>query len=227
MLAEYLERGATAGVVGGLAYGAFVALVGTPMVALAESFESGHNAGELAVHSAAISVAAGIAWGLLLGAAVFGLAWFLLEPRLPGRTDTQVAVLAVAGFVTVSGAPWLVLPPQPPGVEAALSTTVRLGLYGGMMLLGGLACAAGLWLYGRLRDRGRFPSALAGLAPITLLAVPALLAPTNPTTGPAPATLVAVFRGTTVFGQVFLWIVTAAAASWLHRRLAGDDTPTP
>ncbi|MFB6310251.1 MAG: CbtA family protein [Salinirussus sp.] len=226
MLADYLERGAAAGVVGGIAYGGYVALVGTPMITHAESFESGSHAAASSVSDAAISIGASVLWGLLLGAAIFGLAWFLLEPRLPGRADTQAFLLAGAGFMTISGAPWLVLPPQPPGIESALSTTVRLGLYGIMVLAGALACIAGVWLYNRLEAWNRAIRALAGIAPLGLLLVAPVLAPANTSTGPAPDSLVAAFRWMTVFGQVFLWGVMAAAAAWIERRLQIDAAPS-
>ncbi|MUV51689.1 CbtA family protein, partial [Haloarcula sp. CBA1122] len=120
MATDYLERGAVAGVAGGLVYGLFVATVGNSFTAGLETFEHGHGHGGGPVVSglttAVASIGGGVLWGLLFGVAVFGMAYFFLEPAIPGSGATKRLALAGAGFLTVSGAPWLVLPPQPPGV---------------------------------------------------------------------------------------------------------------
>lgn len=234
MLTDYLKQGLAAGTVGGLGYGAFVTFVGNPLVAAAETFEGGHHAAEAAqgghgpvvsgATTAAVSVGAGVLWALLFGLVAFGLAYYFFEPAIPGGEGTKSYVLAAAGFLVVSGAPWLVLPPQPPGVEQALGTDTRLLWYGGMMLAGGVVVALSWLAVDRTRDRGRLQQVAAGLAPLALLAVPALLAPANPTHGPLPASLATGFRATVVFGQLALWGTLAATHAWLVHR--SDDPST-
>lgn len=237
MLADYVARGVAAGLVAGAAFAAFVALVGNPLVAGTEAVASA-EAGGAAHHGApvvagaaagAASVAAGVALGLLFGAG-FGVAYFFLEPVLPGGTGARSYLLGAAGFVTVSGAPWLVLPPQPAGVEQALPTDVRLAWYAGMMGLGALVCGLAGYAYVRVgRARAR-PIALAAAAlPVALLAVPVTLAPANPVHGAVPDALVVAFRGVVLFGQVAVWAVLAGTHAWLcrHEVLASAPPEVP
>jgi predicted cobalt transporter CbtA len=206
MLVDHLRRGGVAGLVGGSFYGLFLWLVGRHLVALAERHEGASHGGDAL--SAAATVAGGVLWGVLLGVAAFGVAYYLLEPAVPGSRVLRSYLLGAAGFVTVSAAPWLVLPPMPPGVEQALSTETRLAWYGAMVVAG--AVASGLALTGLGEARQREPRAvLLGLLAVAALAVPVLLAPANATSGPAPPELVAAFRWVSVFGQVALWFVMA------------------
>ncbi|MFB6308980.1 MAG: CbtA family protein [Haloarculaceae archaeon] len=213
MFFDYLARGAKAGAVGGLLYGLFVAVVGNNFVAGLETFESGHADGGAAVawSTAGFSVVAGVFWGLLFGLVVFGIAYYFLEPALPGDATTRSGVLAAGGFLTVSGAPWLVLPPQPPGVEQALATDARLAWYAGMMVAGALAFGLAILAYRRVSVRDRRLALVAATLPFALLAVPVALAPANPVHGSVPPALVAAFRWTTVAGQLLLWATLAVA----------------
>jgi len=138
-------------------------------------------------------------------------------------------VLAAAGFVTVSGAPWLVLPPNPPGVEAALGTTTRLVIYAAMMVAGALACTLAVVAYRRGRDAaGRPAGALAASAPLLALATVGVLAPVPTATagGALPDALAASVLGTVAFGQAVLWLVLAATHAHLHGTRA-DATGAP
>jgi len=120
MFRAYVERGLLAGAAGGLTFGLFVALVGNPLVHAIEEMGHDHSHGagghEASVVSEATtsvaSIGGGVLWGLLLGTVVFGLGYYVLEPAIPGTGATKRYVLAAAGFVTVSGAPWLVSPPN-------------------------------------------------------------------------------------------------------------------
>jgi predicted cobalt transporter CbtA len=241
MLSAYLVRGLKAGLVAGVVFGLFVALVATPVIGFAEGLDAGagHDAGshgddhshaESAVSGAlaeATSVLGGVVFGLLLGL-VFGAAFYFLEPAIPGEGDTRSYLLAAAGFVTVSGAPWLVVPPQLPGVEATLATDLRIGIYVGMMVAGALACLATGAVFDRLRQRGcEMNVARAGAAvPLVALAlIGGVVLPVEPTTGSAPAALAAGYRGLVVVGQLGLWGALAASHAWLLRR-AGDSATT-
>lgn len=219
----YLRRGALSGLVAGVAYGLFSGFVGNRLVAAAEAYE--HHAGDGAVPelvTTAGSAVGGALWGFLLGILAFGVAYYVLEPAIPGRAETRSYLLGAAGFVTVSGAPWLVLPPQPPGVEQALPTSTRIAVYGGMMIAGGLACGLVGYAYERLRSAERTRGAVAIVAAPSVVVLAVALAPANPTTGPVPADLAGAFRATVVVGQVGLWGLMAA----IHTRLVARERST-
>ncbi|WP_018259133.1 CbtA family protein [Halomicrobium katesii] len=289
MLADYILRGAKAGLVAGLLFGLLVALVANPLVAAADTHghadagtsgehaeeghaeeghaeeghaeeghaeeghaeeghaeeghadedhaeeghadedhaEEGHaEAGghhESAVSATVtnvVSVGASVLWGLLLGTVVFGVAGYVLEPIVPGEGAVQSALLAVGGFVTVSGAPWLLLPPSLPGVERAIPTDTGMVLYAGMMVAGAVVCLLSAVCYDRLRDRyGRLAAGTVAMAPFALLVAVGTLTPFGPATGSLSPALADGLLGTVVFGQLLLW--TALAAT--HARLGGDD----
>lgn len=226
----HLRRGLLAGLVGGLVHGAYVTFVGNNFVAVAEAFEQGHEHGGAAVSEAttvAVSIGAGVAWGVLFGVLAFGVGYYLLEPVLPGGEGTRSYLLGAAGFVTASGAPWLVLPPVAPGMEQALPTETRIAWYLGMMALGALACGGAVLAYRRFSPRGRPAAVAAAAAPFALLAVPVALAPANPVQGHLPAALVASFRAVVVTGQLLLWGSLAAAHAWLVGRSDGQETTPP
>ncbi|WP_245944374.1 CbtA family protein [Haloplanus salinus] len=104
--------------------------------------------------------------GDLLGGAVFGVAFYLLEPVVPGSGATKSYVLGAADIVTVSGVPWLVLPPAPPGVGGSLPTATRLALYGASMAAGGLTRLLSGGIYDRVRaSNGRVIATVAALVP--------------------------------------------------------------
>lgn len=227
MLFNHLRRGLFAGAVGGLVYGVFVATVIVNLVEVAESFEAGHHGGhETAVSAAttvAVSVGGGILWGLLLGIIVFGIAYYFVEPAIPGGTTTRSYLLGAAGFVTVSGAPWLVLPPLPPGVEQGLPNDIRLLLYAAMVVGGAITCGVAVFLYGRISNkRGRALGSIAAGFPFLVLVGTSLLMPANPTSGALPGGFLTAFRWTVVFGQGLLWVILASVHAWSST--SQDDT---
>ncbi|WP_302081825.1 CbtA family protein [Salinibaculum rarum] len=241
MLAATLTRGVKAGLVAGVVFALFVVLVANPLVVYADGLghtggaahhggghhADGHHASiaSMAI-SHGVSVASAALWGVLLGGVVFGVGFYFLEPAIPGSGATKSYILAAAGFVTVSGAPWLVLPPVSPGIEQSLATTTRLLWYGGMMVAGALTCLLSGYAYIRLSEsRGRFVGVAGALAAFGLLAVPALLAPTSTTQGALPATLQSGIAGLVVFGQVLLWLALAATHAQLDTR-AGAQVET-
>lgn len=257
MLAAYLERGVKAGLVAGLVFGLLVALVANPLVAFADELghgggdalgETDHGSGEHESgsddhhaegggdgHAGAVSmpgtngvsVVSGVLWGLLLGGVAFGVAYYFLEPAIPGTGGTKSYLLAAAGFVTVSGAPWLVLPPQPPGVEQALPAETRIALYGGMMVAGALVCSLAGYAYGRLRDaRGRPTAAAVAVLPFSLLAIPAALSPASAAESTLSPELAAGLTGLIVFGQALLWLVLAATHARLGQPATAAVAPT-
>lgn len=232
MIADSFERGITAGLVAGVAYGLFLALVGNPLVEQLEHAahdHAGHGHEHEAVSeltTAVVSVGSGVLWGVLLGAA-FGVAYYLFEPSLPGAGSAKPYVLTGAGFLTVSGVPWLALPPTAPGVEQALAADVRLAIYGAMMALGATICALSITLFRHRRTRtehGPFVAVGIALTPFALCAIPIVLVPTNDVG--APGGLAGAFRWLVVLGQVALWTILAAVYTRLDRRTARTATPS-
>ena len=222
MFTRYVLRGMKAGVVAGLFFGLFVALIGNPFIGYAETFEKGGHGHGPVVSGAVttgVSIAGGVLVGILLGAVVLGVAFYFLEPAIPGEHGTKSYLLAAAGFVTVSGAPWLVLPPQPPGVEQTLPVGTRLGLYAVMMLAGAVACGLSGYAYNRLRRQpSRLLALVGGIVPVALLLAVAVAMPANDVSGPIPEGLAAVFRTVVGMGEVGLWLVLGSAHAWLHGR---------
>lgn len=228
-----LRRGVAAGAVAGFAYGLFVLLVLHPLAEVAEGLAAnahghdhlGSGGSEHAVAEAttmAVSAGGGVLWGVLLGAG-FGVAYYLFEPALPGG-EHRAYVLAGAGFLTVSAAPWLVLPPMGAGTETVLAIGPRLVVYAGMMAVGAVAAVAAVVAYNRLAARGR-TVALAGAAvPLLVLAGIGAVAPSVVVTGDAPAELVAAFGWLVAFGQVSLWALLAAAFVRLEGVVGVDGT---
>ena len=232
MLTRHLRRGLKAGLAGGVAFGLFVALVGNPLIRYAETLDGGHGhthahgggAVDPEVVGSIASVAGGVVFGVLLGTVVFGALYYLLEPAVPGASGTKSYVLGASGFLTISGAPWLLFPPQPPGIEAGLATDVRIRWYLGMVLVGALACGLAGLAYTRLRARrGRLPALLGAALPFCALPILATLGPATPVSGSIPADLAYVFRMVTIVGQIGLWFVLASAHAWLLSRDRGGD----
>ncbi|WP_254764736.1 CbtA family protein [Natrinema marinum] len=231
MVVDYLERGVLAGSIAGLAYGAYMALVANPLIGYMEGVAEGgvgdhaHEHAHAAVDggpvvteatTAAVSVGGGVLWGILLGG-VFALAFYFLEPALPGRGKAKAYVLAGAGFFTVSVAPWLVLPPTTPGAEQAYTPTLRIAIYVGMMAVGAVVAAASIYGYDRVSARSRPLGAVAAAVPIVALAaLTALGAPTIVAAGAVPADLATAFRGLTVLSQGALWALVAGCFGWFQ-----------
>lgn len=252
MIRTYLWRGLKAGALAGLALGLVVALVGNPLLGFAESVghdeaetagshdhEGGHDEAGADSHEGAnghneeghavsatvtnaVSVGGGVLWGLLLGVVVFGIGFFFLEPTIPGTGASKSFLLAGAGFVTVAGSPWLVLPPQP-GLEQSLPQDARFLWFGVMAVAGAAVCLSSFVLYSRLATGN--PTAVAAtvaLFPFSVLAVLAVVAPVNTLSGSVPELVVRAFQGVTVLGQAVLWGTMAATHAWFHRREAGQ-----
>ncbi|SEV82639.1 CbtA family protein [Natrinema salifodinae] len=243
MFVDYLERGVLAGAIGGLAYGAYMALVANPLVGYMEDLAeagSGHEHAHAADHAhaagehahaagdhahavsetttALVSVGSGVLWGILLGGA-FALAFYFLEPALPGRGSLKAYVLAGAGFLAVSVAPWLVLPPATPGADQAFDPTTRIAIYVGMMAVGTLVAAASIYGYGRGAARSRRVGVVTAAVPIVVLvAATSIAAPTIVDAGALPAALVTAFRGLTALSQAALWALVAGCFGWLQTR---------
>ncbi|PSQ56758.1 cobalamin cluster protein [Halobacteriales archaeon SW_8_68_21] len=230
---DRLRSGVAAGALAGLAYGLFTWVVVSPTVRHLEHLAShggdhGHDVapavGETA--TAVVSAGGGVLWGVLLGAA-FGVAYHLFEPGLPGGA-LKPYVLAGAGLLTVSVAPWTVLPPATPGAEPLYGSSLRAPLYLGLIGIGGLVAATSVLGYTRTsRTRGRVAGAFVALLPLVALGLLSVVAPPTPAGGDAPAGLSAAFRWLVGFSQAGLWALIAVSFSRFDRRVGRRGTKSP
>ncbi|MFC7058472.1 CbtA family protein [Halovenus salina] len=216
MIFDALKRGVGAGVVAGVAYGLFMAFVENPLITYMEEFghDHGHSPAVSELTTNVVSIGSGVLWGILLGT-VFGVAYYLFEPTLPGTRGWRAAVLAGAGFLTVSGVPWLGLPPATPVTEQTLAPETRLAVYAGLMVLGAVLCALSIVAFRRVRTRGTVLALGAAAAPFALGMLPVVLVPGGHTD--APDTLVTTFRSLVVMSQLGLWALIAATYTRLDR----------
>lgn len=232
MIVEYLRRGVAAGAVAGVAYGMYMLFVGNPLSEYVH--EAGHDHGTGHSHeagpavsevtAAVVSAGSGLLWAIFLGGG-FAVALYLLEPALPGSAEAKAYVLAGAGFLTVSGVPWLVLPPAAPGAEHAYAVEPRLGIYAGLAVLGAIAAAGAVAAYRRGRRRHVGLGFVAGAVPILAVAAVLTLAAPTVTTHPGlPSDLVAAYQGLTVVSQAVLWLLIAGSFDALRRRESDTET---
>lgn len=235
---DALKRGVAAGMVGGVGYGLLTGLVVTPFgdhlehLAAHGGYDHAHAGSALVSETTALvaSVGGGFLWGTLLGAA-FGAAYYLFEPALPGDA-VRPYVLAGAGFLAVSVAPWTVLPPVPPGTEFQYPMSIRAPLYVGLLGVGALVAAASVFGYARTRrSRGRVAAVGVGLLPLAGLGLLGTLAPPMVATTAVSPEAAAAFRWLVVFGQAGLWTLVAAGYRVRSRAdgptAAGHRTATP
>ncbi|GAB3706059.1 CbtA family protein [Halorubrum pallidum] len=173
-----------------------------------------------AVVSNGVSVLSGVLWGVFLGVAGFGIAFYVLEPIVPGTGAVRSYVFGGAGFLTASVAPWLVFPPAPPGVARSLDPNAATLLYCGAVAAGAGASVAGMYAYDRLCDeRGRVTAVVGGLLPWALLvagAVALVGVPAVPVPGGMSTALANGLAGLVVFGQALTWLVLAGAHARFH-----------
>ncbi|WP_299236248.1 CbtA family protein [Natronomonas sp.] len=241
MIQQYFQRGVGAGAVAGLAYGAYMALVGNPLSehvheaghgadhTHAGAAEHAHEAGPAVSEAttAAVSAGSGVLWGVLLGG-VFAVAFYLFEPALPGRPETKAYVLAGVGFFSVSATPWLVFPPAAPGAEHLYGIEVRIAAYLGLVAVGLAVSAAAVAAYRRVGSERPGLGLVAAAAPVSAAALLlSTLAPQTVISPELPADLLAAYRGLTVLTQAGLWLVIAAAFSRLQRRGGTDRAERP
>jgi hypothetical protein len=218
MLPEYLQRGVAAGTVAGIAYGLYMLLVGNPLSEYVRAAADEHGAHAVSEPATiAVSAGGGLLWAILLGGG-FALALYVFEPALPGRGETKSYVLAAAGFLTVSGIPWLALPPAAPGAAHAYPVGTRLRLYAGLVGLGGVAIAVAVLAYNRGRRRHVALGAVAAAIPLLAVAAAALAVPTATTHPGLDGELVAAYRGLAVLSQASIWLLVAGAFNALRRR---------
>ncbi|MFD1571371.1 CbtA family protein [Halorubrum laminariae] len=190
-----------------------------------------HASGGLpAIVSNGVSVLSGVLWGVFLGVAGFGIAFYVLEPIVPGSGSVRSYVFGGAGFLTASVAPWFVFPPAPPGVVRSLDPNTATLLYCGAVAAGAVASVAGMYAHDRLRDaRGRLTAGVGAVLPWALFVAGAVAVagvPTVPVPGGMSATLATGLAGLVVFGQALTWLVLAGAHARFHDSSGASAGPT-
>lgn len=187
--------------------------------------QEGGGAGDDAAHrgpsflGTAVDVGAGIAWGALAGLVTFGVVHYFLEPAIPGGPGVRSFLLAGAGFLTVSGVPWLLVPPRPGVAGSALDPLSAAVAYAVAMAAAALACLGAASAYRALSGRVPRPAAALGAAG-PLLAVVAAGTLAGPLTGdPAmPPETLSAYQGVVVAGQVGFWMLLAGSHALLIAR---------
>ena len=133
-------------------------------------------------------------------------------------------MLGGAGFLSVSGAPWLILPPLPPGVERAVPADLSLLLYVAMVFVGAATAGVAVFAWKRIDGPAQFPVIVAAFVPLVALSI---VASPVPTTGSTPPTLAAAFRAVVVTGQLVLWGLIAGTHAMLTERAVSYEPRPP
>lgn len=208
MVTRYLRRGVATGAIAGAILAAYLSvMVWLPAQHSAQAGTHHQPADTALPMSSILDVGSTMLWGALLGVA-FAFVFFVFQPALPGSARTKPYALAMAGFVTMSAGPWLLIPPTPETVVQPLSSSARISLYLGGMAGGAVATGGSFSLYRRVATGRPIHRLLMSLTPICLLVIAAsvlqqtvlpVIVPAR--TWPAIATVAA--------GQLLLWLVIA------------------
>ena len=217
---------AAAGLVGflaGLASALLLTVTGEPLVRAAIAIEEARAAvsSAAAPHepelvSRSVQRGAGLFAAMGVSGAVFGLLFALafwglrsVQPHPFRRALWAGAIL----FGSITLAPWLKYPPNPPAVGDPGSLGRRQGLYVSLIALSLAISLVGAALAGRLRQEG-WPEhrRVAAVAAAVALAFGLALALLPPAPDPvdAPATLIWRFRLASLAGNALLWGVLSA-----------------
>ncbi len=203
------------GVVAGLTSALLLTAIGEPLVRNAIALEAARGAGP-AEHEAELvprSVQSGVGLFAAMGAsgAVFGLVfalafWGLRHAQThPFRRSLWAGAIL---FSSITLAPWLKYPPNPPAVGDPDTLARRQGLYVSLIALSLALSLVGAGLAGLLRRRGwpehRRVAAIAAGGALTVGIALALL-PAAPDPVDVPATLIWRFRLASLGGNAMLW----------------------
>lgn len=233
------------GVLAGLTSAVLYTVIGEPLVRDAIAIEQARDAatavpgqpGEPELISRTVQSGIGLFVALGLSGAAFGLLFALAFWGLrAGRPDPfrRALVAGAVLFGSLSLAPWLKYPPNPPAVGNPDTLDRRQALYVSLIALSLVLGLLAVALSSRLR---RWPPhhriaavALAVLVPFT---VALALLPAAPDQVDAPATLIWRFRLASLGGNALLWTVLTigvgllAAEAPRRRSLTGSPTAVP
>ncbi len=217
-MARLVRNGAIGGVAAGAALGVVLILLGENPIGRAVRLEAArHPAG---AHDEMFSrstqhvggVFGALVYGLLLGL-VFAVAFGALRHRIPASTDFRRSVtLAAAGWAAVVVIPFLLYPPNPPGVGEPSTITRRTVAYLLAVAWGAVGVAAAVRLGRQLRRLGRSEAVSAAAPAVLLVALVVLAALVLPSSEPVrglPADLLWRFRTTSLAGTTACWATLA------------------
>lgn len=224
------------GILAGLAAGACLAVVlaafGEAVIGRAVRLEEAVGGGGAGQETFARPVQQlGGALGALLYGAVLGIVFAAVfaavRHRLPARTDFRRAVLlAAAGWLGAVAVPFVLYPPNPPGVGDPATITERTAAYLVALAWGLAAVAVTARLAGDLRARGWSEPAwvaASGGCFIALVVLAGAVLPAPAPVGGLPADLVWSFRLRSLAGTTASWAVLGLAFGALPVVAAGKD----
>lgn len=234
MLRKLLICGLLAGLCGGLAAAGLAALAGEGAIDRAIAYQrAAAPAGEPAA-AAPVSRALQRGIGLVVAAAVYGVALgglfalaFAAAYGRVGRAGPRVTAyaLAAAAFAVVYLVPFVKYPANPPGATDPSTIGRRTGLYLTMLAISLLAALAAARLRPLLARRldGHAASLAAGLAFLAVVVAAGLALPSAGEPPPDfPAATLWRFREASVGMQAILWLTIGLVfASAARRAMAG------
>lgn len=220
------------GVLAGLASALLLTATGEPLIREAIAIEEARQEATTADHGAgghaepelvsrSVQSGVGLFAGLGLAGAAFGVMFALAFWGLrSGRPDPfRRALLAGAVlFGSLTLAPWLKYPPNPPAVGNPETIDRRQALYVSLVALSLALALAAAALATRLRREG-WPEhrrlAAVGLAVVVPFAVALALLPPSPDAVEVPTTLIWRFRLASLGGNAVLWSVLSVGVGLL------------
>ncbi len=233
---DFLIRALLAGLVAGfLTFGVAYA-VGEPSIGTAISLEdAAAHAHPMAMSGTEVPRDLQSTLGLLTGTtligtvlgALAGIVTALVLGRL-GRASTRATALRVAatGFVVLYAVPFLIYPPNPPGVGSPDTLAHRTTLYFGMVSVSVAAAVVAALAAHALHNRiGAWYAALVsiggyGLAMVVALA---LMPRYNEVSATFPAQLLFEFRICSLITQLALWTTIGLVLAELVHRLVSPS----
>lgn len=222
-MTRMLRQGVAAGAAGGLALGLVLLALGEGTIGRAVALEPAEPGAE-EMFSRGVQQLGGVAGAVVYGVAV-GVILAVVFARLHrGATDPRSALLLTgAGGIALSVVPFVLYPPNPPGVGDPATIGSRTGAYVLAMAWSvvALVAAARLWRYLRGRAVAEAAALLSSLGLYAgLVAVAGVVLPDRPKAGTGvPAELLWDFRLASLLGAVAFWCVTGAVfASLVGRR---------
>jgi len=218
------------GILAGLTSAALLTVTGEPLVRNAIAIEQARDAaapgqaGAPELISRSVQSGAGLFAALALAGAQFGLLFALAFWGLRARRPDPFRRALVAGailFGSLTLAPWLKYPPNPPAVGNPDTLDRRQALYVSLIALSLALGLAGAALSSRLR---RWPPHLrfttVGVAVAVPFALALALLPPAPDEVNAPATLIWRFRLASLGGNAVLWAVLTLGVGLLASEAA-------
>jgi len=227
------------GLLAGLASAVLHSITGEPLVRDAITLEEarsatgatsagGHGAAEPELVSRSVQSGPGLFTAMGLSGAVFGLLFGLAFWGLRSAQPHPFRRALWAGMIlfgSITLAPWLKYPPNPPAVGDPDTLGRRQGLYVSLIALSLAVGLVGAALAGLLRRRGwpehRRVAAVAVAVAVTFAIAMAVLPPA-PDLVDAPATLIWRFRLASLAGSALLWAVLSVGFGALVAERTGE-----